>query len=210
MLAELRGTRPRNRPPGRGNCACEELQTCDQKGTSEMHGNSAVPVAVEGSGEGVVAHVGLHALGALADRLRLGDSLSARVAVTGERRPVHDRGKVLTPAMLMLAGGGEACADIEHLRSQEALFGSVPSDSTLYRTFRQVDPGDADRPVGCNGRGPRPGVASSRSNDWDRHGGVGHRRVVASDPLREQGRGGRELQGRLRVPPDLLLRRRDR
>lgn len=105
-----------------------------------MHGNSTVSVVVEGSGKGVVAHVGLHALGAFADRLGLGDSLSARIPIGGERPPIHDRGKVLTQAMLMLAGGGEACSDIEHLRSQEALFGSVPSDSTLYRTFRQIDP----------------------------------------------------------------------
>src|SRR5829696_2833050 len=41
--------------------------------------------------------------------------------------------------MLMLAGGGEACADIERLRAQPDLFGSVASDSTLYRTFRGVD-----------------------------------------------------------------------
>ncbi len=60
----------------------------------------------------------------------------------------------------MLAGGGEACADIEHLRSQGVLFGAVPSDSTLYRTFRHIDPPDAGRPGGRNGRGPRPGVAS--------------------------------------------------
>jgi hypothetical protein len=105
-----------------------------------VHGNSTVPVVVEGSGEGVVAHVGLHALGAFADRLRLGDSLSARIPVTGERFPLHDRGKVLTQAMLMLAGGGEACSDIERLRAQPDLFGSVPSDSTLYRTFRQIGP----------------------------------------------------------------------
>jgi len=105
-----------------------------------MHGNSTVSVVVEGSGKGVVAHVGLHALGAFADRLGLGDSLSARIPVAGERLPLHDRGKVLTQAMLMLTGGGEACADIEHLRSQETLFGAVPSDSTLYRTFRQIDP----------------------------------------------------------------------
>ena len=101
-----------------------------------MNANSTVPVVVEGSGEGVVAHVGLHALGAFADRLGLGHSLSARIPITGERLPLHDRGKVLTQAMLMLAGGGEACADIEHLRAQAELFGSVPSDSTLYRTFR--------------------------------------------------------------------------
>lgn len=39
----------------------------------------------------------------------------------------------------MLAGGGECCADIEHLRAQAELFGSVPSDSTLYRTLRDID-----------------------------------------------------------------------
>ena len=104
-----------------------------------MNGNSVLSVVVEGSGAGVAAHAGLHALGSFADRLGLGDSLSARIPVTGERLPVHDRGKVLVQAMLMLAGGGEACADIEHLRAQGVLFGPVPSDSTLYRTFRQVD-----------------------------------------------------------------------
>jgi Transposase DDE domain group 1 len=104
-----------------------------------VNANSTVSVVVEGGGDQVVAHVGLHALGAFADRLGLGDALSARMAITGERLPVHDRGKVLTQAMLMLAGGGEACADIEHLRAQGDLFGLVPSDSTLYRTFRGID-----------------------------------------------------------------------
>ncbi|MGH9269909.1 MAG: IS1380 family transposase [Ilumatobacteraceae bacterium] len=94
---------------------------------------------VEGGGDQVVAHVGLHALGAFADRLGLGDSLSAAIPVSGERALLHDRGKVLVQAMLMLAGGGEACADIEHLRSQPALFGSVASDSTLYRSVRAID-----------------------------------------------------------------------
>lgn len=104
-----------------------------------MDANSTVRVKVEGGGDQVVAHVGLHALGAFADRLGLGHSLSARIPVSGERLPLHDRGKVLVQAMLMLAGGGEACADIEHLRAQERLFGSVPSDSTLYRTLRAID-----------------------------------------------------------------------
>ena len=105
-----------------------------------MNANSTLSAIVEPGGEQVVAHVGLHALGAFADRLGLGDCLSARIPIAGERLPLHDRGKVLVQSMLMLAGGGESCADIEHLRSQGSLFGSVPSDSTLYRTFRQVDP----------------------------------------------------------------------
>jgi hypothetical protein len=60
-----------------------------------VNANSTLPAVVEGSGEGVVAHAGLHALGSFADRLRLGDSRSARIPVSGERLPRHDRGKVL-------------------------------------------------------------------------------------------------------------------
>lgn len=102
-----------------------------------MNANSTVPVVVEGGGEQVVAHVGLHAVGSLADRLGLGTSLSSRIPQPRFR--FHDRGKVLVQAMLMLAGGGEACADIERLRAQPSLFGAVPSDSTLYRAIRSVD-----------------------------------------------------------------------
>jgi len=106
-----------------------------------VNGISASHVIVEPGGTGVVAHVGLHALGCFADRLGLGDSLSARIPLTGERLPVHDRGKVLVHAALMLAGGGESCADIEHLRLQSDLFGSghrtrrcsAPSTSSTRR-----------------------------------------------------------------------------
>ena len=45
--------------------------------------------------------------------------------------------------MLMLAGGGEACTDVEHLRAEPELFGTVASDSTLYRTMRGIDEGVA-------------------------------------------------------------------
>ncbi len=125
-----------------------------------MNRNSTLSAVVEGSGTGVVAHVGLHALGAFADRLGLGDSLSAAIPVTGERLPLHDRGKVVVQAMLMLTGGGEACADIERLRSQAALFGSVPSDSTLYRTFRSIDSATLD--------GLWEAMAEVRASVWHR------------------------------------------
>jgi hypothetical protein len=104
-----------------------------------VNANSTVPVVVVGGGDQVVAHVGLHALGSLADRLGVGELLSARIPLGGVRLPLHDRGKVLVQAMLMLAGGGEACSDIERLRSQPVLFGAVASDSTLYRTIRSLD-----------------------------------------------------------------------
>ena len=40
----------------------------------------------------------------------------------------------------MLAGGGEACTDIEYLRAEVGLFGDVASAPTLYRTLRSLDP----------------------------------------------------------------------
>ena len=42
--------------------------------------------------------------------------------------------------MLMLAGGGESCADIEHLRVRHRLFGEVCSDTTIYRTITKITP----------------------------------------------------------------------
>lgn len=108
-----------------------------KEGTSEMQGTSTRHAIVESGGDQVVTHVGLHALGSLADRLGLGDTLSARIPVHSARPPIHDRGKVLVQTMLMLAGGGECCSDIEYLRADGGLFTDVCSDSTLYRTFTE-------------------------------------------------------------------------
>jgi hypothetical protein len=76
--------------------------------------------------------------------LGLTDSLSASVPWRGERAPLHDRGKLLVQQMAVLAGGGESCADIEHLRSQPTLFGSVASDSTVWRTLHEITPATRD------------------------------------------------------------------
>ena len=102
-----------------------------------MNATSTRNVVVEAGGTQVVGHVGLHALGAFADRLGVGETLSSAVGWAGPGRPVHDRGRVLTQAMLMLSGGGESCADIEALAPQGRLFADVCSDTTLYRTFTQ-------------------------------------------------------------------------
>jgi hypothetical protein len=104
-----------------------------------MNSTATNRVKVESGGKGVVAHVGLHALGSLADALGLGASLSSRIDHAGQRAPRHDRGKVLVQMALVLAGGGESCADVEHLRVQQGLFGDVASDSTVYRTFHEFD-----------------------------------------------------------------------
>ena len=101
-----------------------------------MQVTSTRPVVVEPGGDQVAAHAGLHALGRFADALGVGQALSEAIP-TNDRMLVHDRGKVLLQMMLVLAGGGEACTDIEYLRAQPELFGEVPSDSTVYRIFTE-------------------------------------------------------------------------
>lgn len=125
-----------------------------------MNGNSTRRVKVETGGTGVVAHVGLHAVGSFADRLGLGDALSGAIRWRGPGVPVHDRGKVLTQAALVLAGGGESCLDIEHLRAGPDLFGSVPSDTTVARTFGEITDEDRARVASV--------LAPLRSEVWSR------------------------------------------
>ena len=127
-----------------------------------MQASSTRDVRVTGGGGQVAAHSGLFALGRFADGLGLGEALSAAVPLCGERAPVHDRGKVLVHLLLMLAGGGEACSDIEHLRAQPVLFGEVASDSTLYRLLRGLGP-DHTAAL-CEA------VAGVRNRVWERRG----------------------------------------
>ena len=86
----------------------------------------------------MVSGAGLFVLGGFADRVGLAGELSGALPQRGERVPVHDRGVLLTHLCLVLAGGGEACSDIEGLRAQRDLFGSVASDSTLWRVLNSV------------------------------------------------------------------------
>ena len=126
-----------------------------------MNANSTRKVVVEAGGTQVVGHVGLHALGSFADRLGVGETLSEAVSWNGPGIPIHDRGRVLTQTMLMLAGGGESCADIEALASQDRLFGDVCSDTTLYRTFTDTLTPDAVVRA-------RQAMAGVRSEVWRR------------------------------------------
>ena len=127
-----------------------------------MDRNSTLNADVECGGTQVVAHAGLHALGRFADRVGLGPALSSAIPWLGERAPERDRGVVLTHAMLMLAAGGEACSDIEFFASQSRLFGPVASDSTLYRTIRNITPTVLTDLVTA--------VASVRAGMWRRMG----------------------------------------
>ena len=135
-----------------------------------MDCSSTCDVRVTAGGGQVAAHAGLWALGRFADGLGLGVALSAAVAQAGGRARSHDRGRVLVHAVLMLAGGGEACADIEHLRAQPVLFGRVASDSTLYRTLRGLGPDAVAALWGA--------VAGVRAKVWERTGAA-----VSAEPV---------------------------
>ncbi len=126
---------------------------------------------VEGDGTQVVGHVGLNALGSFANRLGVGDALSDAVGWQGPGVPGHDRGKVSVHAMLILAGGGECCADIEFLGYQGRLFAAVCSNSTVYRTFAQTLDATAVARAG-------EAVARIRSQVWTRSTAT-----TGSDPL---------------------------
>jgi hypothetical protein len=104
--------------------------------------------------------VGAHLLGDLADRLGLSGAYSAAVPRRGERAPVHDRGRLLTQVAVMLAAGGRCVADMAALRDQPALFGTVASDPTIWRTFDAVDPDVLE--------GLRAARADARANVWAR------------------------------------------
>ena len=126
-----------------------------------MKPTSVTNAQLTGGGDRVVWGAGLFALGRFADGVGLTEALSAAVPARGERAPVHDRGAVLVHALLVLAGGGEACTDIEYLRAQRELFGEVASDSTLYRTLTGLGPG--------GGAALMSAAAAVRSGLWAGH-----------------------------------------
>ncbi len=90
-------------------------------------------------GTGVVAHAGNVATRLLADQVGLTDALSAAIARRGFA-PTHDRGRVLVDVAVLIAGGGEAIADIDVLRHQSQVLGSVASAPTVWRALDEVTP----------------------------------------------------------------------
>ncbi|MFG1954878.1 IS1380 family transposase [Micromonospora sp. NPDC048830] len=94
---------------------------------------------VTADGAGVVSHAGSVLLRMLADRAGLTGALSAAVARRG-RWPVHDRGRVLVDLAVLIADGGQAIADIDVLRHQGEVFGTVASDTTVWRMLDELGP----------------------------------------------------------------------
>ena len=105
----------------------------------------------------------------------------------------------------MLAAGGRCVADMAALRDQPDVFGEVASEPTIWRAFDDIDGSVLDS--------LRAARAEARATVWaagatPARGRVGRRRVAGRDPLRTQAGSGVALQGRVRVPSDVLLPRR--
>jgi Transposase DDE domain group 1 len=96
-------------------------------------------LSVSAGGVGVVAHAGSVGLRLLADRVGLTTELS-KAMVRRSFVPVHDRGRVLVDVATMIADGGEAIADIDVLRHQSSVLGTVASAPTVWRTLDEATP----------------------------------------------------------------------
>jgi len=98
-------------------------------------------------GTGVVAHAGNVATRLLADQVGLTGALSAAMGRRGFT-PTHDlptTGRVLVDVAVLIAGGGEAIGDIDVLRHQSEVLGSVASAPTVWRALDEVTPAVAKR-----------------------------------------------------------------
>jgi hypothetical protein len=93
-----------------------------------------------------VSHAGSALLAQAADKLGLAGALSLRLGSIKQRRRGHDPGRVIRDLAVMLADGGECGCDLGAVRDQEALFGSVASDSTAFRVVDRIasEPGLLD------------------------------------------------------------------
>jgi len=80
----------------------------------------------------------------LCDQVGLTGALSAAMARRGFT-PTHDRGRVLADVAVLIAGGGEAIADIDVLRHQGEVLGSVASAPTVWRALKGMTPAVAKR-----------------------------------------------------------------
>ncbi len=157
----------------------------------------------------MVAHVRLHALGSFADRLGLGDALSARIPITGERLPLHDRGKVLvsrcscSPAVVSAVATSSTCAprttsSAQWLRTPPPTGPSASSAPTPVADCGRRWPRSVPR---CGGAQAPPRAATPWSSTSTPRWWRSTRRTRRHRP---------HLQGWLRLPPHALFRRRHR
>jgi hypothetical protein len=129
-----------------------------------MRDGRRVTVEVTADGAGLVSHAGTALLARVADKLGLTKALSLRLGSIKQRRRGHDPGRVIRDLAVMLADGGECVSDLGVVRDQQALFGSVASDSTAFRVIDRIasEPGLL--------AALRSAHARARERFWKRHG----------------------------------------
>lgn len=96
-------------------------------------------VDITADADGLVSHAGAFLLSEIADRIGLTTALSEAMAPTKERRSAHDPGRVLRDLATSIADGGDCVSDLGVLRGQEALFGTVASETTAHRVVKSID-----------------------------------------------------------------------
>ena len=111
-----------------------------------------------------MSHAGSALLAAVADKLGLTRALSLRLAGFKQRRRGHDPGRVIRVLAAMLADGGECLSDLGAVRDQEALFGTVASNSTAVRMIDRI----ASAPDGLALL--RAAHARARERFWEQQG----------------------------------------
>jgi hypothetical protein len=133
-------------------------------------------LAVDVAGRDVINHAGAVALRLIADRSGLTGGLSRALARPGFV-PVHDRGRVLADAAVLIADGGRVLSDFATLRDQSELYGPVASDPTLWRSLNEV--GEPQRRRITRAR------AKTRVHVWSliaaRHGAIPPSKVADRD-----------------------------
>jgi hypothetical protein len=129
-----------------------------------MRDGRPVTVEVTADGAGLVSHAGSALVAQVADKVGLTTALSTRLAGIKQRRRGHDPGRVIRDLAVMLVDGGECVSDLGAVREQDALFGSVASDSTAFRMVDRVasTPGLLDA--------VREAHARARARFWELHG----------------------------------------
>ena len=123
-----------------------------------------ITVEVTSDGAGLVSHAGTALVAQVAEKLGLTSALSSGLAGVKQRRRGHDPGRVIRDLAVMLIDGGECVSDLGAVREQDALFGTVASDSTAFRMVDRIaaDPGLLDA--------VRVAHAMARARFWELHG----------------------------------------
>ncbi len=129
-----------------------------------MRDGRSVTVEVTSDGAGLVSHAGSALVAQVAEEVGLTSALSLGLAPIKQRRRGHDPGRVLRDLAVMLVDGGECVSDLGAVREQDALFGSVASDSTAFRMIDRIasTPGSLDALRGAHAR--------ARAGFWEMHG----------------------------------------